>query len=61
MATEIVQCDNLEERVCLLKKFISIAEHSRAISNYKYPNKKYSDSSFTFDRLQWVNGNSFWN
>jgi len=34
VATEIVQRDNLEERVFLIKKFISIADHCRAISNY---------------------------
>jgi son of sevenless-like protein len=34
VATEIVQRDNLEERAAILRKFISIADHCRALSNF---------------------------
>jgi hypothetical protein len=34
VATEIVHRDNLEERVAILRKFIFIADHCRALCNY---------------------------
>eukprot|EP00026_Physarum_polycephalum_P002010 Phypoly_transcript_02014.p1 GENE.Phypoly_transcript_02014~~Phypoly_transcript_02014.p1 ORF type:complete len:251 (-),score=24.10 Phypoly_transcript_02014:142-894(-) len=34
VATEIVQRDQLEERVAILRKFICIAEHCRTLCNY---------------------------
>jgi hypothetical protein len=34
VATEIVQRDNIEERVAFLRKFITIADHCRSICNY---------------------------
>jgi len=34
VATEIITRDNLEERVSVLRKFIQIADHCRAIGNY---------------------------
>jgi son of sevenless-like protein len=34
VATEIVQRDNIDERVAILRKFIYIADHCRALNNY---------------------------
>jgi RasGEF domain len=34
VATEIVQRDNLEKRVAVLRKFIYIADHCRALCNF---------------------------